>query len=230
MKEAIVLAGGLGTRLRSVVPDLPKPMAPVAGRPFLELLLGSLEARGFGHVVLSLGYKAGLIVDHFGERFGGITLKYAVESAPLGTGGALRQSLSLCVADHVFVFNGDTFLDLDFALLEAQWQRHRHPIIVGRQVEDTQRYGRLSVDGGRVTRIESGVSGPGLINAGCYVLPADILASGPALERFSFETEFLAGAVTHSHFEIVVSGGHFIDIGIPEDYLRAQTELQHLVR
>ncbi|MBC7204204.1 MAG: NTP transferase domain-containing protein, partial [Pusillimonas sp.] len=143
MMEAIILAGGFGTRLRTVVPDLPKPMARVAGKPFLEILLKSLAQKGFKRVVLSLGYKANVIVSHFGNEFQGLTLKHAVEEHPLGTGGAIRLALSHCMNDRVFVFNGDTFLDLECELVEQLWQRNHRPIIVGRTVPDTSRYGRL---------------------------------------------------------------------------------------
>lgn len=226
MKEAVVLAGGLGTRLRSVVPDLPKPMAPVAGRPFLELLLGALESKGFERAVLSVGYKSQLLMDYFGDRFRGLELTYAVESTPLGTGGALRLALSRCIESHAYVFNGDTYLDLDVQAVEARWQREHAPIIVARHVSDTTRYGRLTVVDGRVVGFESGISGQGLINAGCYVLPVDIVAREPALEKFSFEADFLSTAIQHSRFNVYVCDGQFIDIGIPEDYERAQTELR----
>jgi D-glycero-alpha-D-manno-heptose 1-phosphate guanylyltransferase len=228
MMEAVILAGGLGTRLRSVVPDLPKPMAPIAGRPFLELLLGVLEAKGFERVVLSLGYKSELVTEYFGDHFRGIDLAYAIEARPLGTGGALRLALSRCQGRHAYVFNGDTYLALDVARVEAAWQQQHAPIIVARQVDDTARYGRLTVADGRVAGLESGVAGPGLINAGCYVLPIDIIARQPALERFSFETDYLVSAVHGSRFDVFVSDGQFIDIGIPDDYARAQTELQYV--
>lgn len=226
--EAIVLAGGLGTRLRPVVADLPKPMAPVAGRPFLEILLDSLLAKGFTRVVLSLGYRSELVIGHFGDHYRGLALSYAVEEQPLGTGGALRLALSRCVADHAFVFNGDTYLDLEVDQVAAQWRRQQLPIIVARQVADTARYGRLSVADGRVTGFDSGVAGAGLINAGCYVFPVSLLGDPRLPERFSLETEFLAAAVRRLPFQAFITAGAFIDIGVPEDYLRAQLELKDI--
>lgn len=227
--ETIVLAGGFGTRLRQVVADLPKPMAPIAGRPFLEILLGSLSQKGFSRVVLSLGFMAEKISDHFGARFAGMDIAYVVEDAPLGTGGAIRLALDACTQDHVFVFNGDTYLDLEVQLLERQWQAKRHPIVVGRQVPDTTRYGRLVVDGERVTCFaEKGIAGPGLINAGCYVLATDALARFPLNQPFSIETDYLVPEVTSATVEVFVTEGMFIDIGIPEDYARAQTLLADL--
>lgn len=224
--EAIVLAGGFGTRLKQVVPDLPKPMAPVSGRPFLEILLASLARKGFRRVLLSLGYLADKVVDHFGDQFSGMDLVYEIEKTPLGTGGAVRQALTRCTDDHVFVFNGDTFLDLEVKDVEAHWKKYHVPVIVARDVADTARYGRLETADGRVLGFsEKGTSGPGLINAGCYVLPADSLDGFVSGQPFSLETDYLANAVGERRFDLFVTNGHFIDIGVPEDYARAQVEL-----
>lgn len=224
--EAIVLAGGFGTRLKEVVPDLPKPMAPVAGRPFLEILLASLAQKGFSRVIMSLGHMADKVTAHFGDHFAGMELVYEIEQTPLGTGGAARHALAQCTTDHVFVFNGDTFLDLEANDVEAHWQKYHAPIIVAREVPDTSRYGRLNIAHGRVLGIvEKGMAGPGLINAGCYVLPTDILKGFPLGKAFSLEVDFLAKAVGKHRFDLFVTKGHFIDIGVPEDYARAQTEL-----
>ena len=227
--EAIVLAGGFGTRLRQVVPDVPKPMAPIAGRPFLEILLGSLAQKGFSRVVLSLRFMAEMISGRFGPRFAGLDLVYVVEDTPLGTGGATRLAAAACTQDHVFVFNGDTYLDLEVELLEQQWLAKRHPIVVGREVTNTMRYGRLVVDGDRITSFaEKGAVGPGLINAGCYVLATDALARFPLNHPFSIETDYLVPEVMRATVDVFVTKGMFIDIGIPKDYSRAQTLLADL--
>ena len=226
MIESVVLAGGLGTRLRGVVPNRPKPMAAVAGRPFLEILLTTLARKQCGRVVLSLGYKAEMVVDHFGDRFAGMELVYEIERTPLGTGGALRCALAQCRSDPVFVLNGDTYLDLEVGKVEAQWQRHRLPIIVARNVPDTARYGQLDTAGDRVVGfLERGIAGSGLINAGCYVVPRAIASEFPNDDAFSLEHDFLAEAVRRLPFRLFISQGYFIDIGVPEDYARAQMEL-----
>ena len=137
--EAIVLAGGFGTRLKEVVPDLPKPMAPVAGRPFLEILLSMLAGKGFTRVVLSLGFMSEKIISHFGDNYLGMDLIYEVERQPLGTGGAIRAALARCEEDHAFIFNGDTYLELEVDELEKLWQRNNNPVIVVREVPDTAR-------------------------------------------------------------------------------------------
>lgn len=227
--EAIILAGGFGTRLRQVVPDLPKPMAPVAGRPFLEILLSTLARKGFTRVVLSLGFMSEKIISHFGNYFMDMQLVYEVESRPLGTGGAIRAALTRCLADHVFIFNGDTYLDLEVDALERLWQSSRHPVIVIREVPDTSRFGRVEVAEGRIKAfLEKGMTGPGAINAGCYVLPKTALDEYPPGEPFSIETEYFIKSLVRIRFDGFVTYGRFIDIGVPDDYLLAQTELAGL--
>lgn len=227
MMEAIVLAGGFGTRLRPVLPDVVKPMALVCGRPFLELLLQHLSNKGFRHVVLSLGYRAQSIRDYFGDYCFEMDISYAIEEKPLGTGGAIRFAMELCLTDHSFVFNGDTFLDLDIEVLEFLWQRTKSTLIVAREVEESARYGRMIVSGRRVMGfIEKGQAGSGLINAGCYVLPKRLLDRFPLGKPFSFEQDFLATEVKNSNIEYYISDGYFIDIGIPDDYARANVELK----
>ena len=224
--DAVVLAGGRGTRLREVVAHLPKPMAPVAGRPFLELLLGSLAAKGIGRAVLSLGYMAQVVVDHFGPRFSGIELDYAIESTPLGTGGGLRAAMLRVSTSHALVVNGDTFLDLDLAALAAFHAERDVPVLVGRAVDDAARYGRLRTSGGRVVGFdEKGAPGPGIINTGHHVLPQTMFDGQALPERFSFEVDFLPVEVGAQRFDLFVAEGAFIDIGVPDDYRRAQTEL-----
>lgn len=224
--EGIVLAGGFGTRLRQIVPDLPKPMAPVAGRPFLDIVLGRLAAKGFSRVIISLGYMAEKIQTHFGDEFNGMSLKYVLETSPLGTGGAIRFAMEQARDDHTFVFNGDTYLDLEVEQVEALWQAHRSPIIVGREVLDTGRYGRLLALNGQIAGFaEKGSTGPGLINAGCYVLNRGQLDQFAPMVPFSMETDYLVDAVAVQRFDLFVTEGQFIDIGIPEDFFRAQTVL-----
>lgn len=223
------MAGGFGARLRHVVPDLPKPMAPVAGRPFLEILLASLASKGFSRVVLSLGFMAEKIIAHFGERYAGMELVHEVESQPLGTGGATRAALARCVTDHAFVCNGDTYLDLEVDELERLWRSRHHPVIVVREVPDTARFGRVEMCNGRINAfLEKGMSEPGLINAGCYVLPKDALDVFPFGQSFSLETEFFIKYLQRIRFDGFVTHGRFIDIGVPDDYALAQTVLAGL--
>jgi D-glycero-alpha-D-manno-heptose 1-phosphate guanylyltransferase len=222
--EAIILAGGLGTRLRDVVPDLPKPMAPVAGRPFLEILLNSLALKGFNRVVLSLGYMAEKISTYFGSRFANIELCYAIEDYPLGTGGAVRLALSKCQNEHVYIFNGDTYLDLDIDKAEQLWQQYHRPIIVGCMVPDAKRYGRLMTHEGQVIGFsEKGTAGYHLINAGCYVFYRHQLDHFELNKSFSLEKDYLSYAVKQIRMPVFVANGVFIDIGVPEDYAKVQS-------
>lgn len=225
MREAIILSGGLGTRLREAVPNLPKSMAPVTGRPFLEILLTKLAQNGFKRIILALGFMADKIIDHFGQEFAGMEIIYVVEDAPLGTGGAVKLAMQASTQDHVFIFNGDSFLDLEVNKVDEQWQLHRRPIIVGCQVPDTVRYGRLLTNAEVVVGFtEKGITGPGIINAGCYVLNQGQLDSFAENSAFSLEVDFFAKIVKKIDIDVFVSSGHFIDIGIPEDYARAQIE------
>lgn len=229
--EAIILAGGFGKRLREVVPHLPKPMAPIMGKPFLEILLRSLANKGFKRVVLSLGYMAESIISHFGNFFLGIELIYIVEEKPLGTGGAVRLALLNCQQDHTYIFNGDTYLDLEIDKVEKLWFKNQNPIIIGREVPDALRYGRLMVEEGNLIAFtEKGFAGPGLINAGCYVFNSSQLDDFPPNTPFSLEDDYLSKVVQRTSFNIFVTTGLFIDIGVPQDYVRAQNLLNNLDR
>lgn len=223
MHEAVILAGGYGTRLRRVVADVPKPMAPIAGRPFLEIQLGLLSRRGFGHAVLAIGYLGHMIVDHFGDRFDDLELSYTIEESPLGTGGAMQRALERCRSDRAFVLNGDTYLELDFEAADRLWQADQRGVLVARAVPDTARYGRLAVADGWVHGlIEKGAAGPGVINAGCYLLGRGQLAEFAAQPPFSFENDYLARQLPVAPFHLLLADGLFIDIGVPEDFARAQ--------
>lgn len=225
--EAIVLAGGFGTRLKQVVADVPKPMAPIAGRPFLEILLKRLTHGGYKRVILSVGYLADKIVDHFGSSYCGLDIEYVIESTPLGTGGAIRAALQRCREDHVTIYNGDTYLEFDAQELEKLWLAKRLPIIVVREVPNTSRYGRIDVDNYCIrTFAEKNVEGPGMINAGCYVLPSSLFENITLEAPFSLETDFLVNDVTQQNYAAFVATGKFIDIGIPDDFYRAQTLLK----
>ncbi|WP_322995562.1 nucleotidyltransferase family protein [Castellaniella sp.] len=222
--EAIVLAGGYGTRLRAVVSDVPKPMAPVAGRPFLEIVLDRLAQSGFTRVVLAVGYLSNVIIQHFGESYAGMDIDYVTEDQPLGTGGAMRQALDVCQQDPVFVFNGDTYLGLEIQRVMSLWQAHQQPILVARHIAEVSRYGSVALDaqGFFAGFSEKGLKGPGLINAGCYVLPRHILNAFPVGKAFSLETDYLAQLPADVTMQVFVTQGLFIDIGVPDDYMAAQ--------
>lgn len=224
--EAIILAGGFGTRLRSVLPNLPKPMAPIGEKPFLQILLEKLSEEKVKKVILSLHFMASKIQDYFGSNFLGMEIEYLVEKTPLGTGGAIRMCLENCKEEKVFVFNGDTYLDISLENLTRLWDQRQGPILVGRYVDDLSRYGALEIKDGFVEGISEKASvGAGLINAGCYVLPRNLFDSFSSYTKFSFEQDFLQDYFKKKHFVFFEAKGSFIDIGIPEDYVRAQAML-----
>lgn len=229
MLEGIILAGGFGTRLRQVVSDVPKPMAPINGKPFLEILLIKLAQKGFSRIILSLGFMSDKIIKYFGDSLSNIELVYVVEKEPLGTGGAVRLAMDKCLQNHVFIFNGDTYLDLEVEAVEQLWQKTQSSIMIGREVEDTSRYGSLLVNNRKVEGfIEKGKSGRGLINAGCYVLQKDALNVFPLHLNFSLESDYFANVVKNSPINLFITNGDFIDIGIPEDYYKAQAMFSNI--
>lgn len=224
--EAIVLAGGLGTRLKAVVPDLPKPMAPIRGRPFLAYVLDCLAKNGVRRVVLSTGYRAEAVQAHFGQRYGGVDLAYSIEAHPLGTGGATRRALAQTAGEDVFVVNGDTLMPLDYAAMRDAHRAGGGAITVAvREVADTGRFGRVTLSaGGEIEAFaEKAGGGPGLINAGVYLLQRALFDGHALPEAFSLETDFLGPRVRELRAAAFLARGWFVDIGIPEEYARAQT-------
>jgi D-glycero-alpha-D-manno-heptose 1-phosphate guanylyltransferase len=222
--EAIVLAGGLGTRLRGVVDDVPKPMAPVQGRPFLAFVLDQLADSGFRTAILATGHLHETIRAHFGEKFRSLALVYSVEHQPLGTGGAIRLACAQTRAREVFVLNGDTYLTLDYrGMLDAHVRTGAQLSMAVCHVPDVARYGALEVSDGIVRRFrEKGPSGPGLINGGTYVLGPALRDRMPALGAYSFERDLLVPEARSIQPAAFPTAGLFIDIGIPEDYARVQ--------
>ena len=227
--EAIILAGGFGTRLRSVVSDVPKPMAPIGGRPFLEILLDHLIASHFDHVVLSTGYMHEKIEAHFGNAYKGLPLSYAVENEPLGTGGGMRNALAQCNENDIVVINGDTLFRIDYDDFARFYKTHPTRLaVVLRQVPDTTRYGSVSTDCcDRIAHFteKSAAGGLGTINGGIYMLNRSLLEQFPLGQPFSFEKDILQKQYADEPFFAYVSSAYFIDIGIPEDYRRLCNEI-----
>jgi D-glycero-alpha-D-manno-heptose 1-phosphate guanylyltransferase len=222
VRDVLILAGGLGTRLRAEVPGLPKPLAPVAGRPFLAYLLDRYAALGMQRVILATGYLGERVEQAIGPRWGSMEVVYSREETPLGTGGALAQAVRLSSGAGLHVCNGDTYLEYAPSALEDA--AAGLPIAIAlASVPDVGRYGEVEIGCGRVKRFrEKGGSGPGMINAGCYFLTSEGLAALPPLERFSFEQEVLQPWVERGRVGAMAETDRFIDIGVPEDFARAQ--------
>ena len=220
-----ILAGGLGTRLRSVLPERPKVLAPVRGRPFLTYLLDQLAAEEVRQVVFCIGYMAAAVEETLGDRYQTIRLAYSREVEPLGTGGALRQALPFFPSDPVLVMNGDSFVDVDLAGYVHWFLRKDLEVsLVLARVSDTGRFGRVMIDEEEKIQgfEEKGAhQGPGWINAGVYLLRKEIIHSIPAGKSFSLERELfpgLLGGRLHGYR----SEGRFIDIGTPQSYAAAE--------
>lgn len=228
--EIVVLAGGLGTRLRSVVSEVPKCMAPVAGKPFLWYLLKSLSKYDVRRVVLSVGYLREIIfgwIEEVSSEFS-FEIDYAVEEVPLGTGGGIKLALSKCAGEDVIVLNGDTFFDVNLDILLERHRMSEVPVTVAlKPMVDFDRYGAVDVDGssGRVTAFhEKCHQDSGLINGGVYCISRRLLDVSGQPEKFSFEKDVLEPESAKGAVGGLVSDGYFIDIGIPEDYKRAGLE------
>ena len=224
--KAVVLAGGFGTRLKEAVPDLPKPMARVAGRPFLEYVLDRLACAGINSVTLSVGYRSDVIIQHFGNKYRNVNINYAVENEPLGTGGAIALALR-GEKDTALVLNGDTFLDINYDKL-IKWYSQK-PVAVSvvlKEVSDAGRYGTVVVSDDRITEFaEKRIAGPGLINAGVYILRPEVFDLYGLSGKFSFETDVLQAHCRELSPRAFLTTAYFIDIGLPGDYERAQHEL-----
>ena len=228
-KEAIILAGGFGTRLQNVVKDLPKPMAPVNGRPFLTYILDYLIDYQYNKVVLSVGYLHEKIETFFGTHYKSLTIDYAVEEEPLGTGGGILNAMSKCTADNVLVINGDTMFKVDLDAFERFHEEKGGLLsIVLREVEDVSRYGSVTISDDNLIALfaeKQVTSGRGYINGGVYLINRKLFEKHPQPKKFSFEKDLMTKFYTQELFYAMPSNGYFIDIGIPEDYARAQKEL-----
>jgi D-glycero-alpha-D-manno-heptose 1-phosphate guanylyltransferase len=226
--QAIILAGGKGMRLRAALPDLPKPLAPVNGRPFLEHLMSYWSAQGVNRFILSVGYKADMIIDRVGHRFGDAPVDYAIEELPLGTGGALLHALHQLKPDDPFlVLNGDTFFDLPLADLRrfhamkhSSWSLGLFP------TKDSIRYLGIELDGeDRLVSLDVlSAQREVWANGGVYVISQGVL--NPIAEKFkgevSLEREIIPALLaSRSAIYGMRHNGRFIDIGIPADYQRA---------
>ena len=227
--EAVILAGGLGTRLSSRLTDLPKALAPVSGRPFLAILLDQLTEQQCRRVILSVGHLRQRIFEAIGEEYSGIPIQYAVEETPLGTGGAIRAALQLVKEENALILNGDTFLDADYnAMMSEHTSSGTELTIAVRYVENMDRYGGVIIEQTHATGfIEKGTSGPGWINAGAYAMKRNFIWPASLPPRFSFEAAFLEKHVAETKPKVFRCEGYFLDIGIPEDLDRAQIELQN---
>lgn len=228
--EVIILAGGLGTRLRSVVSEVPKCMAPVAGKPFLWYLLKYLTHYDTNRVILSVGYLREVIFRWVEEVRGEFPFQfdYAIEEEPLGTGGGIKLALSMATKTDVVVLNGDTFFDVNLnELMDFHKLMPSSVTIALKPMRDFDRYGRVIIstaDGHVVKFKEKEHCGEGLINGGVYVVSRLNLPLAKFPDKFSFEKEILEPQAAAEKVYGLVQDGYFVDIGIPEDYSKASED------
>ena len=234
--EAILLCGGLGTRLRSVVSDRPKPMADIAGKPFLHYLVKMLSESGVKHLIFALGYMGEQIEAYFqsGEAYG-LSISYSYEDSPLGTGGAIRNALSKVSGENVLVLNADTYFHTDYeSLLREQLKNNAAMTIASRKIEDISRYGAiLKAESGRILRWNEKMASdelkspqPGEINGGIYVMQKSLIEKIPEGKQ-SLENDCIPAWLEDGlYLQAIPSDGYFMDIGIPEDYAQFREDVE----
>ncbi len=227
--ECIILAGGLGTRLREAVPGLPKAMAPVAGKPFLSYLINYLRMQGIDQFIFSLGYRSEAIIDFLEKEYPLLQYKCVIEEEPLGTGGAVQLAMKQAVTDQVLVVNGDTFYEVD---LEGMFAFHNSVkagcTMVLKPMKQFDRYGLVELDeaGQVISFREKQYYDEGLINGGVYLVDRQSFLSHSFPEKFSFEKDYLEPNAGKDVLYGKLDEGYFIDIGIPGDFQKADRDFQ----
>lgn len=228
---AIILAGGLGTRLRDTVPDLPKCMAPLDNQPFLHHVIRHLLSQGIEKFIFSLGYKHEIILDFLDKEYPTLNFDYVIEKEPLGTGGAIRFACEKANAKNVLVVNGDTLFKIDVTELSVNHANHSSFCSIAlKPMKNFDRYGVVEINKQGVIKSfkEKQFYTSGLINGGVYALDTEKFMQKKFPEKFSFEKDFLETEYPNNNLYGFIQDSYFIDIGIPEDYKRAQNELKYL--
>lgn len=230
--QAIILAGGLGTRLQPIISGVPKPMALVGGEPFLAALLRYMQSQGVRKVVFALSHQAQVIRAHFGHHFVGLDIDYSIETSPLGTGGAIQRALTMLAKDApVFVANGDSLVMLNYRKILGKHHALGVPVTIAAvQMPVTNRYSKLTIQNERIVQYDVlGDEQAGAISTGFYVMQPELFSAFAMPEAFSFERDFLAKHTPQLRPAAFERVEYFIDIGIPADYQRAQTEVPKML-
>jgi NDP-sugar pyrophosphorylase family protein len=230
MPDAVILSGGFGLRLRGIIGETAKPMAPINGRPFLELLLRQLRRHGFSRAILSVGYKQETIREYFGEKACGMELVYSVETAPLGTGGAIRQAVDFIHTDSVLIMNGDSYANAGLAGLAQKHSRSDAAVTVVVIPESRSDAGSVVVDGnGKVKNFaeKRPIAESRYLSAGIYMLKKSLISAVAPETKISIEEQlFPQWLAEGKDVEALVYNGKCIDIGTPERYRMAQDALK----
>lgn len=232
-KEAIIIAGGKGTRLNSSLTDVPKPMALIGDTPFLSILLRLLKRYGVERVILATGYMHQVISEYYGSRFEGLTVRHSIETVPMGTGGAIAMALKHTRQPQVLVLNGDSFFSIDLGQFHRLFTKSKTAIQLAlKPLMGVSEYGSVSIDDqNNVTTFhEKGRGGNGLINGGVYALDVQQVLTTLPSGAFSFETEFLSKPPAHISIRGEVFDELFIDIGTPQRLEHARSILLPFVQ
>ena len=232
LKEAIILAGGFGTRLQAVVSDVPKPMAPINNKPFLNYVFDYLLHYKIEHVVLSTGYLADKISNYYKNEYRGIKISYTKEETPLGTGGGIRLAMTKCYTSDVLVLNGDSFFDVNITdHFNNHISKQADCSLALRKVFNASRYGTILLGIGNAIETfkeKNNIEQTGLINGGVYILNRKLyLSKTNEAVPFSIEKDFYESRINELHIFGFEYDGYFIDIGIPEDYNKAQIDFKN---
>jgi NDP-sugar pyrophosphorylase family protein len=223
--KVAILSGGLGTRLKSVLPDRPKVLAVIKGKPFITYLLEQIQTWGIESVILCTGFMGDRVREEIGERYKNLKVSYSQEDIPLGTGGALKLALPLLDAKYILVMNGDSYININLSNFIKWHINNDYPAsILLVSVEDVGRYGKVEIDGrGKILNFieKNRRAQPGLINAGIYLFNNHILHQLPSDIPYSLEEQFFPFLVKKGLYGFQVKG-EFIDIGTPESYIKAE--------
>lgn len=228
--QAILLAGGLGTRLQSVVSDRPKPMALIDDKPFMEYVIHELTRHGITEIIFAVGYKGSIVEEYFGDGSGfGVTVSYAYEETLLGTAGAIKNAARFVTEEQVFVLNADTFYQIDYSrLVTLGREKNLEMALVLREVPDVSRYGQAILEDNLLVGFNEKISEPksGTINGGIYLLSNALIQEIPE-GRVSLENEMIPKWLGEGRrLGGIVNDGYFIDIGIPEEYYRFMEDVK----
>ncbi len=229
--DVIILAGGFGTRLKSIIKDIPKPMASIAGKPFLEWLINYLSGFNPNKIILGTGYKHEIIETHFGKQFKNIPVVYSIETDPLGTGGAIKKAFDLVETKNCLVLNGDTFFKINHsAFLDFHLSAKSVFSLALKPVKNPSRYGTVEVMGNSIKKFNEKKPDltEGLINTGVYLMSKELFKHFPEKDNFSIETDFMELKTGEIDMKGFICDDYFIDIGIPDDYKRANHDFPKL--
>jgi D-glycero-alpha-D-manno-heptose 1-phosphate guanylyltransferase len=230
IKEAIILAGGFGTRLKKLVDELPKTMAPVNDIPFLTYILEHLLKFKVEKVILAVGYRYEDIISYFGNYYKDAKIEYSIEKEPLGTGGAIFKGIQAITSQYCYVLNGDTYYNVDLIAFEKSFSKSRSVLSIAlKPMVNFDRYGSVTTKRGKIKSFnEKKFCENGLINGGVYIVDKRWLDKNAPGRVFSFEKDILEQYVSKDIIAYFLSDTYFIDIGIPEDYLKASQDLPAL--